>query len=177
MTNIKKALSKYLLNDAELMAIFKRVFPVFNPVSSAQLNKRLLLSIYPCITVVEVKPELDYSENSVIQGYKKTEVQIDFVELIDLAKMTSPVDAQRDEENKKIFKFDEIVEKWKFKILEDYKKPAEMHGAAIHQLLITDELGTDEQIDMEIAENFELYRESVRFSIIYNPMINTGEEE
>lgn len=175
MTNIKKALEQYILADLELMSVMKRVFPVFNPVSSSQLNKTILKAIYPNITIVEVKPERSYCENGLNKGFRKTEVQIDFTDIIDVSKFTSSIASTRQSENEKIYTFDKVIEDWKQKISTDYEKPAEMHGAAIHQVIITDELATDEEIDSAIAENFTFYREAVRLSIIYNPIINTGE--
>jgi len=168
--NIKRAMQKYIEADPVMSNAFPRVYPVFQPVSSNQLNISLLKSIYPNITIVETAPEREYSENGLMKGLIQTEVQIDFTTLVDLNNFTHPQPDKRDAEFDKIDAYDDLIESFIITLSDKYKKPAIMAGIVINSLFIVSESSTDETIDSDIAQNFSFYRKTLRLAIKYNPV-------
>ncbi len=168
--NIKKALIDYIQADATLSAAFPRVYPMFSPVSSSQLNISVLKSIYPNITVVETAPERGYSENGLNRGIIKTQVQIDLTTLVNLNNFTHPQKTKRDAEFQKINDYDETVEAFIFKILTDYSIPAQMSDVGIQSMILIAESSVEEEIDSALAKNHTFYRKTIVLQIIYNPV-------
>ena len=177
--NIKSAIKKELEADAEISAIFKRIYKSFNPFSSAQLNRSIKDSLFPNITVVEVSTSREYCENGISQGSLIAEVQIDFTLLINLTKYTSGSKSVRDGEDDAIEAFDNAVSKWKLKFLARYGSggskgiPGITPVAAITRAIVTAETGTQEDVDSSMLKgNFQFYREIFRVSVLYNPILN-----
>jgi len=177
--NIKEAIVRYMRADTELMSVFKRIYKVFNPISSAQLNKSIIQKIFPHATVVEVqRPVFNYCENGLLSGPVRTSIQIDFMQVLDMSRFTAKNPAERDKIDAEIENFDNVVDKFILKMSQLYGtgKPLGMPEAspvsAIRQLILTEELGTQEEIDSALIKNSAFNRKVARFSVLYDPILN-----
>jgi len=176
MSSAKKALRNYIRANSTMRDAFKKIDSNFDVAAANNLNFSMLQNSYPAITITGSGNDFEYGGHGRIEGFRDTEVKIQFMHLADEARLSNASEEMRDEESDRLDAFEEIIELFLVEFVQFFSTPRTLtysgKKTSFHSIEITGDVDATDEIDPEIKTNHSLYRRGITLKVKYNP--NTG---